>query len=413
MNRLLIAGVQAEVSARRDSVSLAAFENVLSHTARSVLAVPLADRYLIGRAEDRPSGSSWINGGLMCTGYPGIDLLEAAATEAARGMFGAAWVDFRPLSGLHATICTVTTMTAPGELVYSIDPMEGGHFATRGLLKSTGRASAYLPWRDGTVDLAAFAAQWARWPGRMVLFDHGIPQRAIPVAEIRAVVGPEPRLVYDASHTLGVIAGGAFQDPLAEGCDVLQGNTHKSFPGAHKGLVAFADAAVGREMSDRMGGALVSSQNTGATLANFVTTLELAEHGRAYAAQMLANRAALAGALRAEGGEVREGCTHVLLVAAISGRSGYDLTADLIACGIHLNARPIGGRVLLRLGVQEVTRRGLGSDDLVDLAALISRVARDGRSGRVQADVLALARAFPDVHYSFDEHAGRLEEMPA
>ena len=413
MRRILIAGVLAEVAARRDSLSLAAFENVLSDTARSILAVPLADRYLIARAEDRQPGSSWINGGLMCTGYPGVDLLEAAATQAARAMFGAAWVDFRPLSGLHATICTVTTMTAPGELVYSIDPVQGGHFATRGLLESTGRASAYLPWCDGTVDLTAFAAQWARLPGRMVLFDHGIPQRAIPVAEIRAVVGAEALLVYDASHTLGLIAGGAFQDPLAEGCDVLQGNTHKSFPGAHKGLVAFANVAVGRAMSDGMGGALVSSQNTGATLANFVTTLEMLDHGHGYAAQMLTNRAALASALRAEGGEVRDGGTHILLVDSISSRCGYDLAADLIACGIHLNARPIGGQVLLRLGVQEVTRRGLGADDLSGLAALIGRVARDGVSSRLRADVVALARAFPRVHYSFDEFSTRGEQRLA
>ena len=36
--------------------------------------------------------------------------------------------------------------------------------------------------------------------------------------------------MYDAAHVLGLIAGGQFQQPIAEGADLMMGSTHKSFP---------------------------------------------------------------------------------------------------------------------------------------------------------------------------------------
>src|SRR5207253_619977 len=54
--------------------------------------------------------------------------------------------------------------------------------------------------------------------------------------EIREALGPEAIIIYDASHTMGLIMGQEFQAPLREGADVLCGNTHKTLPGPQKGL---------------------------------------------------------------------------------------------------------------------------------------------------------------------------------
>jgi glycine hydroxymethyltransferase len=234
-----------------------------------------------------------------------------------------------------------------------------------------------------------------------------VPLRSLPVSAVREIVGPGTLVVYDASHTLGLIAGGVFQDPLSEGCDVLQGNTHKSFPGAHKGLIAYRDRTLGERAAAAFGSALVSSQNTAATLANFVTALEMAEHADAYAAAMQTNRVALAAALSsldgrflgpADSGPVS--CSHVLLVESVAGRRGYDLARDLIAAGLHLNARPVNGRVVLRLGVQEVTRLGMGPTQMHQLAELIVRAAAD--DPHVRGEVVRLRRRHRHVAYSLD-----------
>ena len=61
-----------------------------------------------------------------------------------------------------------------------------------------------------------------------------------PVRELRAAL-PKAVIAYDASHVMGVVAGGQFQSPIAEGADLIQGSTHKSLFGPQKGLFVFAD----------------------------------------------------------------------------------------------------------------------------------------------------------------------------
>lgn len=413
----LIADVATDSRQVTTTVNLAAFENVMSDTAREMVAGPLADRYLIGQEHERQGRQPALRAGLLSAGYPAVDRLEQAATETLGSLLGASWIDFRPLSGLHATMCAVALLTEPGDLVYSIAPESGGHFATHPLLESLGRRAAHLPWDPdtGTVDLTAFARKWRADPGAMVFLDHGVPLAPLPTREIRDIMGTHALLVYDASHTLGLIVGEAFQDPLGEGCDVVQGNTHKSFPGAHKGVIAFADADIGRGFSQRLGNALVSSQQTGATLANYVTTLELGAHATAYARQMLRNQADLAEALEHVGFRLyspqrQEGAppsrSHVLLVDRWRGRRGYDLATDLVRAGLVLNARPVHGETRLRLGVQEVTRRGMRKAEMWRIAELLAEAAQGagtrGAPASTAAHVTSLSQEFDRVRYSFD-----------
>lgn len=411
----LLAAVTADARRVSTTVNLAAFENVLSRTARALLTGPLVDRYLIGQEHEREPGPATLRAGLLSAGYPGVDSLERAAAESMNRMLGAEWTDFRPLSGLHATTCTAALLTNPGDLVLSIGPGEGGHFATRPLLESLGRRHRYLPWDNasGTVDLARTAKLWAAEPAAMVILDHGVPLVALPVRGLRRVMGPDARLVYDASHTLGLISGGIFQDPLGEGCDIVQGNTHKSFPGAHKGVIAFADAGVGRTFSERLGKSMVSSQATGATLANYVTTLEMDAHAPVYAEQMVQNQAALAQALGDVGFHVYRlaeaqatSHSHVLVVERHGSSSGYDLATALVRSGLVLNARPVDGRVRLRLGVQEITRYGMRQPEMWRIAELMAQAVWNSRRGRspeaVAVQVMTLAEEFSQVHFSFD-----------
>ena len=62
------------------------------------------------------------------------------------------------------------------------------------------------------------------------LFPHPVQE----LAKYPHSTNPEAVLAYDASHVLGLIAGGCFQDPLREGADLLFGSTYKTFPGPLK-----------------------------------------------------------------------------------------------------------------------------------------------------------------------------------
>ena len=84
--------------------------------------------------------------------------------------------------------------------------------------------------REGRPDLVVF--------GRSVII-HVEPVRDI-VEFIHAEFGadsPErPLVMYDGAHVLGLL-GEHFQDPLAEGTDVVTGSTHKTFFGPQRGVI--------------------------------------------------------------------------------------------------------------------------------------------------------------------------------
>ena len=55
------------------------------------------------------------------------------------------------------------------------------------------------------------------------MFPHPVTALAEAVHRIAGAV-----LAYDASHVLGFLAAGRFQDPLNEGADIVFGSTHKA-----------------------------------------------------------------------------------------------------------------------------------------------------------------------------------------
>ena len=329
-------------------------------------------------------------------------------------MFRAELSYFRPTSGLHATLCTILAATKVNDVIYSIDPDDGGHFATRHLVQRAGRISAFIPWDSTTltIDLEKFKKQITIQKPDVILFEHGTPLFNLPVAEVRTIVGPSVLIVYDASHTLGLIAGGTFQDPLSEGCDILQGNTHKTFPGAQKGMMHFKNKEFGEQITASINSGLISSHHTHHCIAEYVTTLEMDAFGAAYAQQMIRNGARLAQKL-AENGIDLVGArgvfttSHEILIKGDSVGGHYEGARKLMACGISTNARVAFRTKIIRIGTQEITRRGMKENEMDYIATLFKKALLDNESPHVlRKKIITFNNSFPHIHYSFDDKLG-------
>jgi glycine/serine hydroxymethyltransferase len=412
--RGLLARVRDDEEALTDTLSLTANENLPSRVCRSMLTSPLADRYHLGAPFDRLPSRLLIKGGLMLKGLPGVYALEQAAHRAASDMFGAQLSDLRPLSGLHTTLCSLALTTRPGDTVYSVAPADGGHFATRTILERLGRKSLFLPWDRKRLawNEDALRADFKAAPPSALFIDSGTVVAPVPVAPLRKAAGLKPRMLFDASHSLGLIAGGVFPNPLEEGCDVLQGNTHKTFPGPQKGTLHFRQWKFGETVCAALSKGFVSSQHTHHALALYVAMLEMHAFGRAYARQAVANAVSLGTALEQRGFELfRAGGapteSNVLLVRRTGAKNAYDACETLLACGVMTNARPLYGCAVLRLGTQELTRRGMREPAMQWIADLVHRaLIRRTSTIRLRREVDAFSREYPNVHYSFDRPLG-------
>ncbi|HXW36570.1 MAG TPA: serine hydroxymethyltransferase, partial [Nitrososphaerales archaeon] len=243
--------------------------------------------------------------------YRGTRYLDEATTltqEVARKVFNARYADVRPLSGHVADEAVLMALAEPGDKVLSVSPANGGYpgVSHEGLGPILGLKNVYFPYDDGLVNIEPRGAKSlikqespsvAFFGASYIVFPH-------PTREL-SDVHDGTHWVYDASHVLGLIAGGEFQDPLREGCSLMVGSTHKSFPGPQGGIILSNREDVFEKVASKIFPGIVDNYHLDRVAALAVSLLEMLEFGKAYAQSMVKNAQALAKSLADRGVSVR------------------------------------------------------------------------------------------------------------
>lgn len=406
--KTLIEGLKNDEFESSSTLHLTANENRLSRVAESFLNSPLSYRYLLGSLDIR-RGKKIVNTGgcFMFKGMPGLAELEFEAQKAIFEMFGARGVDFRPTSGMSASMGTALIFSKPGDNVYSLKYTFGGHFATRHFYSLMGRNQFDIAVDNKNFDLDydSFEKQIKKYPAQLILLEPGTPLFSLDLKRIRKIAGPDAFIIYDGAHTLGLLAGGKFQTPFADGCDLIQGNTHKTFPGPQRGIVISKTEEIGDRVAKGFGAGLVSSAHANTYAALCITVLEMQRFGVAYAEQILSNAQALGNALLESGfdllmrGNVFTETEQVLIL----DDNNFVNCEKLHNANIATNARQGFDKEVIRIGVQEVTRRGMKEEDMKIIAGFIKRIILDNENPEaVKKDVEEFNLKFSEIHYSFD-----------
>jgi glycine hydroxymethyltransferase len=334
-----------------------------------------------------------------------------------RRLFDAAFVEARPLSGHIAGAGAVLALTEPGDVVLELDSPGGGHRIAE-KLNATHHARLEvlaLPFEpdeytvdvDRTVDLAR-----ARRP-RLIILGSSLFLFPHPLAELAAALRDQPETViaYDASHVLGLIAGHRFQDPLREGAALVWASTHKIFPGPTGGIVMTQSSEIIERVVPAIYPGLVTNHNPGRMPSLGIAAAEMLVFGEAYADAIIANSQRLGAEIDRLGVPVlarNRGYTssHTLLLPVAEFGSAREVGERLEAAGIITTATRLPaalGEAGIRLGLQEVTRRGATPDDMPEVAALVADVvARRRTPGAVRDRTRELAAQFNQIRFSFD-----------
>jgi glycine hydroxymethyltransferase len=144
-----------------------------------------------------------------------------------------------------------------------------------------------------------------------------------------------------------------------------------------------------------------------------VAANSLLQFGTAYAKMMIANAVALAEALAAEGVHVfrppgRSGFTasHHVAIEAWRYGGGNAASRRLARANLLLSSIGLPGPALpgdangIRIGTQEITRRGCTPDTMPAIARLIARVLVHGEDpGHVAAGTIALRAGFGPLRF--------------
>lgn len=362
---------------RASCLNLVAAENVMSPQARALLASDLASRY-----------GDYVGRDLGARKYFGTTVMveiEALVDELLRRLFDVEFVEARPLSGHVAGVGAVLALTEPGELVLELDSPGGGHRIAEKLNATHHARLEVLPLpfdpETYTVDVGrTVELARARRP-RMIILGSSLFLFPHPLAELAAALAdqPETLIAYDASHVLGLVAGHRFQDPLREGAALVWASTHKIFPGPPGGLVLTGSLAIMERVAPAIYPGLVTNHNPGRMPALGVAAAEMLEFGEAYADAIIANARRLGAEIDGRdvpvvGRERGYTSSHTLLLPVAAFGSAREVGARLEAAGIITTATRLPstlGEAGIRLGLQEVTRRGATPEDMPAIADAI------------------------------------------
>jgi glycine hydroxymethyltransferase len=390
-----------------------ASENIISPMVRKATNSDLHGRY----AEGLP-GKRYYQG---CDDF---DDIESLGIKLAKQVFNANFVNIQSISGTVSNIAALKALTNPGDKISAVSTADGGHIshARMGAVGLRGLDLHTYPWDEARMepDVDAACAMIRDLEPKLALVGQSVFLFPTPLREMSdAAHEVGAKVMYDGAHVLGLIAGGQFQDPLREGADVMTGSSHKTFPGPQGGFMISDtdDEKFQRKLNSAIFPGTNSSYHLHHVAGKVVALAEFAEFGANYAADIVANAKAFGEAMAAEGFDVlaeERGFTasHQILTRHGEQDSGAGAKAARLLedAGIITNMNMLPGDTKamtpsgLRLGVQELTRVGMGVDEMGVVASLYARVllkAEDPSS--VKRDVRDLKGEHQTVHYCFDE----------
>ncbi|MDD8024972.1 MAG: hypothetical protein PHI34_00550 [Acidobacteriota bacterium] len=377
--------------------------------------------------------------------YQGIDFIRDIEIEAQRELalyFGCSDLELRPISGQMANevvfkgvVKYLNRGKAAGaasrrmRMVMNNDLGKGGHLSAQpmGALynwieedPATGKENVVnFPVRKDNpyeADLEALAGILETHKPELVIFGKSMFITREPVRFVADIVRDWPHrpiLMFDMAHVLGLY--GAFQEPFAEGADIVTGSTHKTFFGPQRGVVAgnIAKASPLRplwvDIRSRAFPGSTSNHHLGTLLGLLMATYEMNAFKGEYQAAVQRNAKSLAKSLAAHGvpieGDPAKGYTetHQVLARVKSFGPGMAIARRLEDNNIIVNyqALPDDETFLdssgLRIGVQEMTRFGMTEPDFDRLAGYMADCIIRNRA--VKDEVAAFRKGFLEMRY--------------
>lgn len=391
-----------------ECVNLNPATNVMNPRAEAVLAAGLGSRPSLGYPGDKYE-----------MGLEAIERIEVIAAELAAEVFGARFAEVRVASGALANLYAFLATCEPGDTIVAPPPEIGGHVThhaagSAGMYRLRTVAAPVDPLRY-TVDVDALRAlAHARRP-KLITIGASLNLYPHPVAAVREIADEVgARVLFDAAHVCGLIAGRAWPNPLAEGAHLMTMSTYKSLGGPAGGLVLTDDEELAQRLDAIAFPGLTANFDAARTAALAVTMVDWQVAGAAYAAAMVGLAGRLADELTARGLPLFAGAagptrSHQFALLAERWGGGQAAArrlrrANLLACGIGLPAEPVAGDVNgLRLGTPELARIGVTESDAGQLAGWIAAGLDEAVDPTgVAADVTAWRSGFREVRFTAD-----------
>ena len=398
----LWAAIQKENHRQQDHIELIASENYASPAVMEAQGSQLTNKYAEGYPGKRYYG-----------GCEYVDIVEQLCIDRLKELYGANFANVQANSGSQANQAVFLALLNPGDTIMGMSLAEGGHLTHGMHLNMSGKwfnVVSYGLNAKEEIDYDAMERTAHEHKPKLIIAGASAYSLKIDWARFAQVakdVGAY--FLVDMAHYSGLIAGGAYPNPVAH-ADVVTSTTHKSLRGPRGGIILTNH----EEMAKKINSAIFPGLQ-GGPLMHVIAGKATAFHEalqpafKAYQQQVLKNADVLANTLVERGLRIVSGRTesHVMLVdLRAKGITGKAAEAALGLAHITCNKNGIPNdpeKAMItsgiRLGSPAMTTRGFGEDEVRATAHLIADVLEASndaeRIAQVREKVKALVQPFP------------------
>jgi glycine hydroxymethyltransferase len=388
--------LEGELVRQRTTIELIASENFTSPAVLAAQGSVLTNKYAEGYPGKRYYG-----------GCEQVDKIENIAIERAKQLFGAEHVNVQPHSGSQANEAAYAALVDPGDKVLSMDLAHGGHLTHGMKLNFSGRTYDFVHYgvgEDGYIDYDQVRDIALRERPKMILSGASAYPRIFDFERFREIsdeVGAY--FLTDMAHIAGLVAADVHPSPIPYS-EIVTTTTHKTLRGARGGMILcreeFAKKVNSRVFPGMQGGPLMHAIAGKAVALGEALQPEFEE----YARKIVDNCRVLAEGLLEGGLDLVSGGTdnHLILVDLKgNGVTGKELEDSLEAVGVTCNKNMVPNDPEpptvtsgVRLGTAAMTTRGMGEDEMQEIADIIVATTH-GKTDGLRDRVKILTEAYP------------------
>jgi glycine hydroxymethyltransferase len=393
-----------ELQRERTQLRLIASENYASPAVLAALGSTMTDKYAEGYPGRRYYG-----------GCEFVDVTEQLAIDRAKELFGAEHANVQPHSGASANLAVFGAFLEPksNDKVLGMVLAHGGHLTHGSPVNVSGMWFNFVGYevdRDTEqLDMDAIRDMALAERPKIILAGYTAYPRAIDFAAFRSIADEVGALFWvDASHFIGLVAGGAYPSPVPH-ADVVSFTTHKALRGPRGAMIvcrAEHAKAIDKAVFPMMQGGPLEH----VIAAKAVALKEaMGVDFKGYAERTVRDARALASSLASEGLRIVSGGTDSHLILAdtrpvnIDGK-GAERVAEEIGIALNKNQIPFDPNPPstpsgIRVGTPGPSTLGMDEPEMAEIANILGDALKspddEGAKDKARGRVRDLMQRFP------------------
>ncbi|MCO0831509.1 serine hydroxymethyltransferase [Fructobacillus sp. W13] len=402
---LIFSAIEQEAARQNRTIELIASENFASPAVRAAQGSVLTNKYAEGYPYKRYYGG---------TEY--VDVIEQAAIDRLKELFGAEYANVQPHSGSQANAAVYMAFLKPGDTILGMGLDAGGHLTHGAKVSFSGKmyhSESYgLDPETETLDYDAIRKQALEVKPQMIVAGASAYSRFIDFKKFREIADEVGAyLMVDMAHIAGLVAAGLHQNPVGI-ADVVTSTTHKTLRGPRGGII------LSQEKYAKQINSAIFPGSQGGPLEHVIAGKAVAfgealqPEFKEYAAQVIKNSKAMAEVFNeADNIRVVAGGTdnHLfnldLMETGLTGKEAQELL-DRVSITTNKEALPNETRSPfvtsgIRIGTAAITTRGFDEEASRKVAHLIADALNNAddeaklKQIKKEAELLVMAHPMP------------------